>query len=220
MKRPKIIDFAADIIMPTRCPCCGGFIMWNEKLCEKCLKSLPLCGSEERPPEGCSAAVSVFAFDGPAKEGIYSLKDGWGRAFAEYAAEIISERLRGCGAELVTCVPMSRRKKASRGWDQAEVIAKEFAEALGLPCDLSLLRRRYSRTEQHGLSAAGRAEFASGQYSIAPDHADISGKHIILADDVITTGSTVSACASLLLSMGAADVIAASVCRTLKRQDG
>ena len=93
----------------------------------------------------------------------------------------------------------------------------EIAKAMELPCDPSLLVRRYTRTEQHKLSASGRAEFASGLYAASARHSDIRGKRIILADDVITTGSTASVCASLLLSMGAADVIAASVCRTEKR---
>lgn len=210
----RIADLLLDIIMPNRCPCCGRFILWNEKLCQDCVESLPPCTGREALPAGCSASVSAFAFDGPAKQGIYSLKEGQGRAFAEYSAGLLAQRLSGSGAQLITCVPMARRKKSARGWDQAEVIARELGRAMNVPCDFSILKRRCSRTEQHGLGAAERAEFAAEQYSAAKDHSEIKGKHIILVDDVITTGSTISVCAGLLLSLGAAEVIAASICRT------
>ena len=210
----RVRDFVLDIFMPNRCPCCGGFIRWSEKLCAGCAESLPPSCCGDAPPEGCSASASAFAFDGPARQGIYSLKNGWGKAFAEYAARLLAERLDGCGADLITSVPMPYRKKSERGWNQAEVIAKELAKEMQLPCDHSILRRKYSRVEQHGLSAAGRADNAAEQYSAAKDHADIKGRRIILVDDVITTGATVSACAKLLLGLGAADVISASVCRT------
>ena len=210
-------DYFLDIVMPNRCPCCNGFIKWDEKLCRSCVDSLSLCREEDAPPEGCSVSVSAFAFDGPAKQGIYSLKDGRGKAFAEYAAKLLSERLDGCGADLITCVPMPYRKKSARGWNQAEVIARELSGATGLPYDGSILRRKYSRVEQHGLSAAGRADNAAEQYSAARDHPDIKGRRMIIVDDVITTGATVSACAKLLLELGAADVISASVCRTERK---
>ena len=213
----KVKDYVLDIFMPNRCPCCGGFLKWYEKLCSSCMESLPLCNEEDAPPKGCSASVSVFDFDGPAKQGIYSLKDGQGRAFAGYAAGLLAQRLDGCGADLITCVPMPYRKKSDRGWNQAEVIARELAKAMGVDCSSKILRRKYSRTEQHSLTAAGRAGFAEEQYTAAKAPPDIRGRRIILVDDVITTGATVSVCAAILLSLGAADVIAASVCRTKLR---
>ena len=110
---------------------------------------------------------------------------------------------------------MSRRKKADRGWDQAEVIAKELSRASGIPCDFSLLARKKPKEDQHDLSAAERALAAKQQYHIAAKPGNIEGRHIILTDDVLTTGATLSACAALLLSLGAADVTAAAICRTI-----
>lgn len=211
----RLFDFAADIFLPNRCPCCGRFIKWNERLCTACEDGLPLYdASGERPPENCSAAVSLFAFNGPAQQGIYSMKDGHGRGFAAYSAELLAEKLKGCGAEIITCVPLSRRRKAERGWDQAQIIALELSKAMNVPCDFSLLARRNPKKEQHDLHADERRQAAMQQYHTANRPGNIEGKHIIITDDVLTTGATLSRCAGLLHTLGAAEVIAVTLCRT------
>ena len=212
----KVYDYIADIFMPNRCPCCGRFIKWDELVCGSCENELKPCeGSSSKALESCSAVVCVFRYEGLAKQGIYSLKDGCGANFARYGAAKLAELLRGCGAELMTCVPMAKRKKAERGYDQAELTARYLAEKLGLPCDFSLLKRRSTSLEQHDLSAAERAEFAKTLYSAVPKHRDISGRKLLLIDDVCTTGATLSSCAGCLLEMGAEEVIGAAICRTV-----
>ena len=213
----KALEWIADIFMPNRCPCCGGFLRWDGIVCEKCRGSLILYdNSRSTPPEGCSAAVSVFEFKGCAKEGIYSLKDGYGGNFVKYAVPLLAERLEGCGAELVTCVPMAKKKQAERGYNQAELIAKELAEKLSLPLDEGILTREPTSLEQHGLTAADRAEFAKTLYGISENHRDIKGMKLLLVDDVRTTGSTLATCAKKLLEAGASEVIAAVLCQTVK----
>ena len=215
----KAFDYIADIFLPNRCPCCGSFIRWDGLICEECRKGLALCeNSAEIPPEGCSAAVSVFVYDGCAKQGIYSLKDGCGKGFAVCGAELLAERLNGSGAELVTCVPMARRKRAERGYNQAELIASELAKRLGLECDPRILTRRPTSLEQHDLSAADRNEFAKTLYGVSKKHRVIAGMKLILVDDVHTTGATLAACAQKLLSLGASEVLAATLCRAVKKE--
>lgn len=216
----KARDFILDIFMPTRCPCCEGFIKWDKLLCEECERALePVDNSDERPPAGCSAAVSAFKYDGAAKQGIYALKDGWGISFAVYTAPLLAEKLKGCGADLITCVPMAKRKANERGYNQAEVIAKELSKLMGIPYDGGLLTRRTTSMAQHDLETASeRAEFAKTLYGIADGHSDITGKKLLLADDIHTTGATLSECAGRLLSMGASDIIAVTLCRTVKEK--
>ncbi len=233
----RILKYAEDIIAPNRCPCCGSFIGMDEQICEGCIKKLaececsdsysegsesPLKGhdlSEEKLTDYCSASVCAYAYYGPAKHGVLALKDSWGRSFAEYSAGVLGRKLQGCNADLITCVPMTKRKKASRGWDQAELIATELSKVIGVPTDFTLLSHGRSTTEQHSLNAAERAEHAKELYSVAEGHTDITGKRLLLVDDVHTTGSTLAACAKLLLSIGAVEIISAAVCRTLKELD-
>lgn len=217
----KVRDFILDIFMPNRCPCCEGFIKWDKLICEKCAEALePVDNSGEAPPAGCSAAVSAYKYDGAAKQGIYALKDGWGLNFAVCTAPLLAEKLKGCGADLITCVPMAKRKANERGYNQAEVVAGELSKLMDIPCDCGLLTRRPTSLAQHDLAtAAERAEFARTLYGIADSHEDITGRKLLLADDVHTTGATLSECAGKLLSMGAAEVIAVTLCRTVKEKD-
>lgn len=206
--------YMADIIAPNRCPCCGSFIKWDALLCGGCESSLkPMSGNVAETPEGCVRAVSALWYIGKAKQGIYSLKDGTGRNYAKYAASLLAERTGTC-YDLITCVP-SRLKRGSlsvRG--HAETFAHELSKVTGIPCETGLLVRKKTETKQHDLTAAERAEFAKGLYRLSDKNRRLDGKRILLADDVLTTGSTVSVCARLLLGCGAKSVTAVTICRT------
>lgn len=214
----RIVDFIADIFMPNRCPCCDRFIRWDELVCKRCQKELPLFREHDiKPPEGCSAAVCAFRYEGIAKQGIYSLKNGCGKNFALYSARVLAPKVKGAEADLITCVPMSRRKKAERGYNQAELIARELSVQTGVPWDFKLLARKPKSLRQHDLSAEQRREFAPTIFYAICEPQRVRGKRILLVDDVHTTGSTLSACASLLIGLGASDVVSVAVCRTLKK---
>ena len=146
-----------------------------------------------------------------------ALKEGEGRNFAVYAAGLIAPKLEGCGATLITSVPMSLPKQLYRGGNQSDVFAKELGKRLGLPCDLKLLRQRNDRDAQHDLPAAERREHAENIYEVAQNARSLKGEKIILCDDIRTTGSTLTACASLLLSLGAEEVAAVTICRATKK---
>ena len=209
--------YIADIFLPNRCALCGRVIVWDRLICTDCGNDLPETFEGSLAIGNTVCAVGVFYYGGNISKLIYGLKHG--RAvfnFAELGAEMIAERLRKRGIadkiDIVTCVPMHRSKVIARGRDQAAVIAKFTADKLGKPTDLRLLRRSKDKTEQHKLSEKSeRTAHAQAVYCAAKGHADISGKTVLICDDVITTGSTVSACAALLLSMGAEKVYAGSI---------
>lgn len=207
--------YIEDILMPNRCPCCGSFIKWDRLLCGKCEEALPVYEGSGEPPEGCSAAVSAYIYDGAAKSGILALKDGHGRNMAIYAAGVLAEKLGDCGAELITSIPMSRRARAERGCDHAKEIAKALSKVTEIPCCFTLLRRRAVETRQHDLKAYERRDHAEAIYLEGRRPGDIRGKHILLIDDIQTTGATLSACAKILRALGAAEVMAVTVCRTV-----
>ena len=215
----KVYEFITDILMPNRCPCCYKVIRYNELVCKEYIKKLPIYNAEDKTvPAGCSAVICAFVYKDSAKNGVLALKKSWGYSFAEYSAKILSERLEGCGAELITSVPTTKRKLRNKGWNQADVIAKALSKEMDIPCDLKLLVRAESAQQQHELHAGERASHAREIYSISKRHKNITDKRILLVDDICTTGATFSACADLLNSLGAKDIIAVSVCRTLKER--
>ncbi|MBR1764904.1 MAG: ComF family protein [Ruminococcus sp.] len=204
-----LMDFA----FPPSCPCCGRLTEKDRPICGECEEKLVPARLSVSPPEGCEYSASAFVYDGPAKSGVLSMKDGAGRAFAAYTAELLAPRV-GSSATLVTSVPMHALKRLARGSDQAEVFGRMLAERLGLPYKKGLLRCRLSLKRQHDLAAPERRIHAESIFEKAPDAESLEGQRVIICDDILTTGSTLSVCARLLLELGAKEVGAVTVCRT------
>ena len=219
----KVIDWIADLVFPNRCAFCGEFIAWNKLACDKCVGELeevdfcPKCGKHHCECEkrsfsydGCTIA---YPYSGIVRKGVLALKYHNGFNTAKYLAPILSERLKTFGflneADLITAVPMTNQRRRVTGYNQSEYIAKCISKQIGLSCSFNLLGKRHTAPIQHELSAEERVKAAKGAYFTLDDHADINGKIIILCDDIITTGSTLSECAKVLKSAGAKKVYCA-----------
>ena len=112
--------------------------------------------------------------------------------------------------DMVTWAPLSKKRLRRRGYDQARLLAEAVAKELGLPGE-GLLRKVRNTPPQSGIDTPeARRANVSGVYAAAePNHA--AGKCILLIDDIITTGATVSECARILLLSGAESVYAAAL---------
>jgi ComF family protein len=126
------------------------------------------------------------------------------------------------GTIAVVPVPLYKRKRAQRGFNQAEMIAKSALKRLSSPKRFELysgaLIRRRETGSQIGLTRHQRRENLRGAFAV-PDPTRILNRDILLIDDVFTTGTTASECARVLLRAGAARVWVATVARTLKVYD-
>ena len=207
--------YLLDILFPNRCPFCNEIIMWNKSVCDDCRSNLvnacdKICHKCGCVPCACSNSnkfdsvyAAVFFDDENVSNAIYDFKQTGMSNLAEYTAEIV------CGnigkADLVTSVPMSKRKKHERGHNQADILSKCIGEYLDIPFECNLLYKIDTKEEQHQFSEKERAERVRDLF-FGRD-ADLKGKTVILCDDVMTTGSTVNRCAELLKEMGAAKVI-------------
>lgn len=213
--RNKRYKFLADIVLPNSCAFCGKVIRWDRLMCDKCEADIPDTFTVSAHVDNCVKSLSVFVYEDDIIGSIYHLKHGGDiNNFAELCALKIGEKLGDMkitdNIDLITAVPMNIAKRIRRGHDQAAVLARFIADVLDRPVDLSLLRRKSDKIEQHKLSRTDRAVHAAEVYFINEDHNDISGKTILICDDVITTGSTMSVCAGLLREMGAKEVYCCS----------
>jgi len=109
-------------------------------------------------------------------------------------------------------VPLHRFRFLQRGYNQAAVLAKALARELEVPYIPALTRTRRTR-QQARLSRAERAENVASAFRLSVTPEKIRGKHLILVDDVITSGATVAACQEVLISAGAKSVKLAAVAR-------
>jgi len=189
----------------------------------------PLCQRADPPFE---RAVAYGSYDGELRDLIHLLKfqqvrpaaDVLGRMLAETIADL--EQAMPVGTIAVVPVPLHARKQAQRGFNQAEMIARYALKRLSRPkrfdlCTGVLLRRRETGS-QIGLTRHQRRENLRGAFAVpvpTTDPTRILKRDILLIDDVLTTGTTASECARVLLRAGAARVWVATVARTLKISD-
>lgn len=185
-----------------------------------------LCQRVDPPFE---RAVAYGSYEGELRDLIHVLKFQQvrpagavlGRLLAKAIATL--EPTMPVGTIAVVPVPLHKRKQAQRGFNQAEMIARDALKELSRPkrfdlCTGVLLRRRETGS-QIGLTGHQRRENLRGAFVVS-DAARVGKRDVLLIDDVLTTGTTASECARVLLRAGAARVWVATVARTLKISEG
>ncbi len=216
----KIIDF----FFPPRCfKCSNPTESGSIFLCSECYAAIPLV-SEGRLNieytrkffEGLvvDRLYSLFVYDGsnPLGELIHSLKYKNQHSIGKYLGGILAYHypLEIAENTIVVPVPVHKIRKLERGYNQSAMIAKPFAKELGLCFEEKALIKVRHLTTQTTKTLEERAENIKDSFKVK--YSDrIKGKQIILIDDVITTGATVSECARVLLNAGAAGITAVSV---------
>ena len=117
--------------------------------------------------------------------------------------------------ELLVPVPSNLPRLHARGYDQVWLLCRALGRQLGLPTCRFALRRRWAGRHQTELSAEARWRNAAVQYGRGLRTAPVLGKRVLLVDDVTTTGATASACAAVLLALGAEEVYLCCLTKTL-----
>jgi ComF family protein len=181
----------------------------------------PVCRRVDRP---FLRAVAYGSYDGGLRELIHLLKYNGVRPAGNVLGRMLAEALVklepefGADEVLVVPVPLYKGKRRQRGFNQAELIARNAlnsrADARLLLATGILLRTRATQS-QIGLTSHQRSENMRGAFAVA-NVAEVSGRAIVLVDDVYTTGTTATECARVLRKAGAATVWVATVARTLK----
>lgn len=159
----------------------------------------------------------MAVYEGPIRAAIQALKYRRRRALAEPLGGLLATQGAGDPALRATCVvpvPLHPSRLAARGFNQADLLARPVAVRLGLPCVPDALRRIRQESPQAESDAVSRR--TNVLRAFAPGPARPWGT-VLLVDDVFSTGSTVSACADVLLEAGASRVVVLTLARAVLR---
>lgn len=207
------------IFFPTRCPVCGALIGAMDRFCGDCTAKLSSYKGGFSI-EGAVSFTAAFDYDDSIKPAIILLKDGTDGNAAYALGGALADRLRADGAaegaDMIVPVPMYRRDTFRRGFNQSALIAREVGRELGIAVEEKAVRKIKSTKAQKELNKLARAQNLRGAF--AADKDKVRGKHILLIDDICTTGSTLRELTAELLGSGAASVSCACCCKTVSRK--
>jgi len=237
---PKLngIGGIASLLYPPVCTICGANVRAGEYLCDQCETkavriAAPFCQKCSEPFDGAitgtftcancahraihfDAAVAAYRSRGIVRQIVHDFK--YGRqiylrhlmARWLYAA-LDDERLRGRRFNIIIPVPLHPTRQRERGFNQATLLAELLSAEIQIQCKPALERIRYTTT-QTALDRAGRMENLHNAFRLRKN-TNVRGLRVLLIDDVLTTGSTLSECARVLKGAGAISVHAATAAR-------
>jgi ComF family protein len=212
---------ALDAALPAICVGCGSE---GPPMCARCEPALHArlgrpagvaIGLPGELPEPLLQLEWCAPFHGVTRDALHAIKYSGERRLAEPLGRAVARRWRvaGVGVDLVTNVPVHQDRARMRGYDQAELIARQAANELGLPFR-ALLRRSRATIAQFDLDRRDRARNVRGAFEVRGADTDhVRDRWILLIDDVVTTGSTLAACATALYDAGAFGVSAVTVAK-------
>lgn len=227
---------AIDLILPPRCPCCATDVTAHALLCTDCFARMsfitdpvcrrcgvpfaaaaqgPLCAGCEAEPPRFAQARAALRYDDGARSLILPLK----HADRVELAAVLAHWMARAGAamldqaEVIVPVPLHRARLRRRRYNQAALLAGHLARRSGRPTVLDALQRARGTAALGGKTATERSAELAGAFQVKPTRTGaLRGRHVLLIDDVITSGATGNACAAVLLEAGATrvDMLAAA----------
>lgn len=207
-----------DLISPRPCVVCGQRLSISERsICTRCYLHLPRTTYQFTPYDNPMAqlfwglapidrAVAFFFYEPHSEVAqlVYDLKYADHPDIGEDIGRMMAEEMKMAdyfaGVDYLLPVPLSRRRMRQRGYNQSEMICRGIREVTGISIITKVLRRKHFKQSQTALMRHQRQENVADMFELC-DATNLVGKHILLVDDVCTTGSTLIACTTALQSI-------------------
>lgn len=222
------VNVALDLLMPPLCPACKAPTSLPNRFCADCFAALPAipepvcahcgvplpasaggeanCLSCLRDPPPFSSARAAFAYEASARAAVLAFKNGR-EEMAPLLAGFLLPLLPPVADLLLIPVPLHRWRLMARGYNQSAHLARALARAARRPLLVDGLVRTRNTPSSRGLTRLGRARNVAGAFAVPERHRHaVAGRSILLVDDVLTTGATVSAATVALRKAGSGPV--------------
>lgn len=190
----------------------------NVGVCKACYDEIGTTGDKTFQAYGdLSLLLSPYINDGAIKDAVKQYKFSNQRIYGELFGEMIYAELKGYSwlsdYDFIMPVPLHGRRFMDRGYNQSEIITEVLSEKLGVPVCTDALFRIRDTKKQSSLTGMARKENVHGAFFAAKEV--VSGKKVIIVDDIYTVGGTATECASALKQAGAIEVAAVTLLRTM-----
>lgn len=199
-----------DFLAPRRCVGCGRRLLpEEEEVCVACITKLGRTRYWVHPRDNAmtealrsfveieKAASWVYYAEDLAQRIVKAMKYHQRRWVGDICGQIMAREMMASGffegIDVIVPLPLAKNRLRQRGYNQSLHIAQGISEVTGIPIVADALRRKKFKQSQTRLSHVSRRDNVAGQFSVVDD-SRLKGKHILVVDDVITTGSTISAC--------------------------
>lgn len=231
----RIINIVADILFPRRCPVCDEIVLPRGSLiCPECVKILSFvkgpvckkCGKEvfsdrleycfdcTKHTRSFESGRALINYNDAAKDSMVKIKYKNKREYIDFYTEAICRRygkqIARMRADVLVPVPVHPSRMKTRGYNQAELLARGIGRSLGIPVRSDLLRRSRKTAPQKELNPAERLKNLEQAFEAEGNFAGI--ETVILIDDIYTTGSTIEACTRALKRAGVKTVYFLTIC--------
>ena len=231
-KAVSLANGLLNLVFPPRCVACGAWGDWFCAACRAAVQPLPdpCCSHCGRPLRrvGCckrcqesgshlEAIRSTSAHRQPLSVAIHAFKYNGLSVLAEPLADMLwtTWRVAPAACEIIVPVPLHPARVRERGYNQSALLARALGRRLGIPTAADVIHRVRDTKPQVGLSRPERLQNMA--WAFASQRCLTGSPHILLVDDVCTTGATLEACAEVLLQAGAGSIRALTLARAIGR---
>lgn len=213
----KILDLIAHLLYPWKCVFCES-VLNDTDICRECEEKLPYTVGDSAMQKFpfIDKCVSPLYYKDKVRASVHRYKFGgcsaYSRRYAALMSDCVENNLDCRSIDVISWIPLSKKRLRQRGYDQARLLAEEIAAKTGLPCRQLLQKVKNNSAQSLTRDAKQRRENVAGVYAL-DDGADVSGLRILLVDDVVTTGATMSEAARILRKAGAKSVFGVTLAR-------
>lgn len=219
----KIRHILSALLFPPKCVLCASVLEKEETdLCHHCRIHAPQCPVSNSKYPYLKQWTALWYYEGAVRKSLLRFKFRGQRQYAGVYGRLLAMKLlreERTDFDILTWIPISDKRRRRRGYDQVELIAASVGRELGIE-PVAVLRKLRDNPAQSGITGqAERRANVLGAYAVTEPQ-QITGKTVLLLDDIITTGSTAGECARVLLTAGAKQVDLAVVAAARQHKKG